>query len=730
MHLRLKPRGLKALCLVPVLAGTAAGGIYSSLPVQAAAAKGSIEICKSKANGMTGRTFTFTYTDKTGAVGSVNVEGGQCSTALSVAGGQVTVSEAATGNTVVQSITLSPTGRKVSIDTTTGTAVVRAPAGGTETVITFVNKVPPAQLKVCKQAASNSTQLVGQPFSFSINGGAATTIDAGPYGAPNCTSLKTYAAGTNVTVTELQPAAGVFVSEIDVTQPPATNVVTNLTARSVSLTVGSGVQQVTFTNAITVSAQDGYVEICKYAEDEYVGGRFSFTITDAAGLSYGPYSVLTGQCTPAIEVTSGPATITEAAQAPYYLQSTYVVPYQNFISQNLTNGTVRVNVAAGDPTTETNVEFWNATEFGFNKVCKALDSANSDALAGDEFWFDYSVALSTGGTESGDVGVVANTFEQGPACQFLNYDGYPLGSVITISEDLSTQPNIDVSPSTATVTVPGSWNPNGSPGNNITSTTFTNQAEGTIEICKVGADITGAETVGNGHNPFKFVVNGSIDVTVNAGQCSNAIQVPAGTATINELPSTNFHFVSATATGPALDNRIVSGPTTSASGTTVTVSVPFSGEYLDGNETLVTYTNAVNTGVFKICKASSSSTLQGSGFLFNWSYTLNTTTYLGSVTVAPGQCGYVNGTPLSPEIPVVDNNGNPVTVYVSGDTDAGGIVPYYISSITFNGPGLLTSASIADSDASFTIGQGTNAITYDNEACNESGCPGGTGLVR
>jgi len=124
-----------------------------------------------------------------------------------------------------------------------------------------------------------------------------------------------------------------------------------------------------------------------------------------------------------------------------------------------------VNVAAGDPTTETNVQFWNATEFGYNKVCKALDSANSDALAGDEFWFDYSVALSTGGTESGSVGVYANTFEQGPACQFIN-DGFPLGSVITITED--PKYNVDASRAARTVTVPGTWNPNGYPGNNIT----------------------------------------------------------------------------------------------------------------------------------------------------------------------------------------------------------------------------------------------------------------------
>jgi hypothetical protein len=494
--------------------------------------------------------------------------------------------------------------------------------------------------------------------------------------------------------------------------------------------VGSGVNIVTYTNAIAVSAQDGYVEICKQG-DEYTSGHyFSYTITDAAGLSYGPFSVLEGQCTSAIQVTSGPATITEAAQAPFYLDEVDVYPSKNWISQNLINGTVSVNVAAGDPTTETNVTFYNETELGYIKVCKALDSANSDALAGDTFWFEYSTTLSTGEEEVGDeTCVVANTFEQGPACAFIyEGEGLPLGSVVSISEE--PQPNVVASPSgSVNVTVPGTWNPDGNAGSNITSTTFTNQAEGTIEICKNAAD---TETLGNGKNPFQFVVNGSIDVTVNAGQCSNAINVPAGTATVNELPSANFHFVSVTATGPSLNNVIVSGPTTSASGTSVTVSVPFSGEYLDGNETLVTYTNAVNTGVFKICKTSSSSSLSGSGFTFNWSYTLNGTTVTGAVTLEPGQCGFVNGSlnGTSGPIPVVDNTGTAVTVYVTGDTDTGRYVlntDYYISGITFVGPGSLTSANTYTGASSFTIGQGTNALTYDNEQCNESGCPAPVG---
>jgi hypothetical protein len=634
-----------------------------------------------------------------------------------VTGGVVTVVEAQGGTTVVQAISTLPTLRLVSSNLTTGTAVVRAPAGGTETVVTYANVVPGAEIKVCKQAAADSTQLNGQPFSFTINGGAAFTVDAGPFGSPNCSGLVNYAAGTNVTVRELQPAANVSVSAIDVTQPPATNVVPNLSTRTVKLTVGSGVNIVTYTNQVDVSALKGYIEICKYGEDNFVyGSSFSFTITDAAGLTYGPYSVLTGQCTAAIEVTSGPATITEAAKAPFYLWS---VSSNRLISQNDTNGTASVNVVAGDPSTETLALFYNETELGYIKVCKALDSANSDALAGTTFVFNWSVALSTGGTLIGTTYVVANTFENGPACVFLNSGiGLPLGSIVTISE--VGQVNV-VSTSTQTVTVPGTWSPDGIPGNNITSVTFTNQAEGTIEICKDAAD---SETLGNGSNPFVFSISDgsfSASVTVDAGKCSAPILVPAGSAIVTEGASTNFHLVSVTATGPTSDNRVISGFNP------VLVSVPFSGTTLYGNETLVTFTNAVNTGQFKICKTSSSSLLSGESFVFNWNYILNGTTITGTITLQPGQCGYLNGSGqgLSPAIPVVDNNGNTVIVNVYGDTDTGTWVlntNYYINSITHAGSGPFYGYP-ATSHSYFTIGQGVNSVTYDNEPCASGGCP-------
>jgi len=694
MRLRAAKRRLRAMWILPIVAGAAAGSLSSPLPAQAAK-PGTIEICKSAANGMTGRSFNFTWADHTGAGGTVSVVGGGCSAAISVAGGQVTVTEVATPGTVVQKITLLPAGRKVSLTVSTRTAIVRAPAGGTETVITYANRVQDGQLKVCKQAASNSTQLIGEPFSFSVNGGPALTVDAGAFGAPHCSALTAYPAGTNVSVEELQPASNVSVSEIDVSQPPATDFVTNLSAGTASLTLGSGVNIVTFTNQINVTAQPGYVEICKYATDQFVSGYYSFSITDAAGLTYGPYSVLVDQCTTAIQVTSGPATITEIPEFPYYLGEFSVFPSDRWISDNLTNQTATVEVVAGDQSTETIAYFLNSTLLGQVKICKALDSATSDALAGSVFSFSYTDAAGEGTTS-----IVANTFENGPACVYVptpGNEGLPLGSAVSITE--VGQPDVAL----LTVGVSPSGADNGSttttasllvqPG--TTTATFTNRAEGTLEVCKDAAD---PQTEGNGSNPFNFVVNGSINVTVNAGQCSFAIAVPAGTATVDELPSTNFHLVSVTAVGPTDDNRLLSGSNP------VTVSVPFGGV---GNETLITYTNAVNTGQFKICKTTSEPQIIGSvTFTFMWSYTVDGATTSGTVGLTPGECSGLLAT-----IPVVDSSGNPVPVTV-GEAPTAGV---FVNTITYAGNGSLVSSSTASGSSSFDIGIGVNSITYDNE---------------
>jgi hypothetical protein len=79
----------------------------------------------------------------------------------------------------------------------------------------------------------------------------------------------------------------------------------------------------------------------------------------------------------------------------------------------------------------------------------------------------------------------------------------------------------------------------------------------------------------------------------------------------------------------------------------------------------------------------------------------------------------------------VDNGGNPVTVVVTGDIDTGTWVlntDYYISSITHTGSGaFVENPTTGFSD--FTIGQGVNSVTYDNEPCASNGCPSPTGRI-
>src|ERR1019366_6091598 len=149
--------------------------------------------------------------------------------------------------------------------------------------------------------------------------------------------------------------------------------------------------------------------------------------------------------------------------------------------------------------------------------------------------------------------------------------------------------------------------------------------------------------------------------------------------------------------GPAGDSRLLSGSNP------VTLSVPFGGV---GNETLVTDTNAVNTGQFKICKTTSEPQIIGGvTFTFAWSYVVDGTTTSGTVGLTPGECSGLLAT-----IPVVDSLGNPVPVIVSEAPTVG----VYVNAIPYAGNGSLVSSNIGTGWSSFDIGIGVNSITYDN----------------
>lgn len=644
--------------------------------------RGTIEICKSSRFGMAGRPFQFTISTSSGTGAPFTVIGGGCSGPISTPAGLNTVVEAPTNGLQVFAIRSR---HVISKNLAKGTIVVRVKALSTpadERLVTYVNQPIPADgLKVCKSADADSPSLVGQPFTFTENGGPAYSVSAGTVAAPNCGPVTPYQLGTNVDVAELA-TPGTHVSDITVSDNRGSNFDT--AAGTVTATIGSGVTIVTYTNAVTIGRPDGFIEVCKSAGDGYVRGSFDFTITDAGGV-VGIESVAVGQCSPPVKVRSGNVTVTEAARSPYYVSAIFVVPNGRLVSSNLSNRTVTVTVPKGDEGTETTVTFENSTRTGQIKVCKTL-TGRSEGLAGYKFYFDVT---DVNGTHS--LSVVAGL--AGSTACVLDPVALPLHSAVSITERPVANVQV-VSVKVAPISQDtGSAPPtaNFTIGSGVTTATFTNRALGTLEVCKKSADASTATQT------FRFSVNGAAAISVHADACSLPIVVPAGTATVLELGTNNFHLVGVTAVGPSNENRLISGPTENPA----KVGVPFGGV---GNETVVTFTDAVDTGRFKICKASTEPSLQNTSFVFSYSYTIGNTPFTGTVTVKPGGCSAFSG-----DIPVVDPNGQPIPVYVSEAAMAG----VAVSGIVVDNGNLIASNPGAGT-ATISVYKGATTVTFTN----------------
>src|SRR5581483_5335088 len=150
----------------------------------------------------------------------------------------------------------------------------------------------------------------------------------------------------------------------------------------------------------------------------------------------------------------------------------------------------------------------------------------------------------------------------------------------------------------------------------VTQATFTNEALGSVEVCKTSSSI-------NQGTPFGFSIGGVGPIPpVVVGLCSLGYQLPVGTTTITETPVPHLStFLSTTAGG-------------SLTGTTATVTVPYN------DENIVTFDNEINSGTLKFCKAQTSSDagLQNTSFNIGYSYTLNGVAHTGSASLKPSQC--------------------------------------------------------------------------------------------
>jgi hypothetical protein len=174
--------------------------------------------------------------------------------------------------------------------------------------------------------------------------------------------------------------------------------------------------------------------------------------------------------------------------------------------------------------------------------------------------------------------------------------------------------------------------------------------------------------------------------------------VLAGTATVQEVGSTNFHLVGIAAAGPTGDNRLTTGATVNPA----IVNVP-SGDATNG--TTVTFTNAVNTGQFKICKASAEPTLANTTFNFEFQYSVNGSNVTGEAALMPGQCS----TP-SDAIPVVDAAGNPIPLQIFEDATVG----VEVSNIATDNGSLTGTDLSAGSTTAFVSSGVVATVTFTN----------------
>jgi hypothetical protein len=169
-------------------------------------------------------------------------------------------------------------------------------------------------------------------------------------------------------IKETIPAADA-VSSIVVTPASQIAVPPNLSAGTVSVKVGPGVTEVTYTNKslkatnkvtneVTNNIQIikprlGYLEICKkavaVAATAPITGNFAFTITGVSGTIVVPV----GYCSPPIEVPAGTVTIKETPVSGTKMVSCSAYPAGRQGACNPTAWTSTVTVPSGGISTQT-----------------------------------------------------------------------------------------------------------------------------------------------------------------------------------------------------------------------------------------------------------------------------------------------------------------------------------------------------------------------------------------
>jgi len=605
-------------------------------------------------------------------------------------------------------------------------------------------------ITICKSVSGS--------FHFTLNGKSVSL-------SKSCTTVAAK-VGSNTVVETSAPASYRNLAAISVS-PNSDRVSASLkSASAVVKLAAKGAARVLFTNAKvvtqvvsqqgTLQAADGFIEICKYGADPYVAGTFSYTISEA-GASVGTASVAVNSCSGAISVPASTAvTVTETAESPYYLYSVGAAPLLSLVSTNLPGGSAVFVVTANE---ETTASFTNATALNWIKVCKTLTN-NEGSLAGSTFSYAISWTFTppTGAsaiTESGTASLTA-VAAPGQVC-VVPFDntwatGIPVGATVTVTENAFADVSVSgvaIVPSTydaATSTTPASTAVLTVPpvADGYADAVFTNDPLGVVEVCK-----NFDPWQYNAKNSATFTVtDGAISdtVTVNGGECSAPIWVPAGAATVSEASDTGFYLesVSTESASDPMGTRLLTSDTTNPA----VVSVPYGGV---GDETVVTFTNAVDPTQFKICKqeTSADAALSGATFDFSWTFSftdvdLATADFDGgydstSLTIAPvtptDPTGLVCSRLFDGPPSILPDGGTASITITEGTTSLPGVEA---DGYSYQGNGSVIAAGTADfpvvvsspgattpASVEFTPGAGINIITFTNGSTGDAGYPAG-----
>jgi hypothetical protein len=394
-------------------------------------------------------------------------------------------------------------------------------------------------------------------------------------------------------------------------------------------------------------------------------------------------------------VLAGTATVQEVGSTNFHLVGiTAAGPLgDNRLTTGPTVNPATVNVPSGDATNGTTVTFTDAVNTGQLQICKA---SAEPSLANTTFNFEFQYNAN-GSNVSGDAALMPGECSTpSDPIPVVDAAGNPIAVQVfedaTVGVEVSA---IGVDGGTLSGSVLSAGSTTAFVNAGVTKVTFTNVLEPprTIVVCKAAADwSTAAQT-------FQFSVNGGTAFSVAAGACAPAIVLPTAndTASVSEVDATNFHLVGVAAVGPGNVDRLTSAATVNPA----IVSVPFGGT---ANQTVVTFTNAVNTGELTICKASTESTLQTTTFNFSYSYTVNGVTTNGTAALTPGQCS----DPSDP-VPVVDAGGNPVAIAISEAPSAGVVV----SKVEVDN-GILSGTDLGAGTTTANVKQGVATVTFTN----------------